>query len=204
MTKREALEIINYIETKDAHFDSSWYYHGVRFNKERIESILTDGIKCAKDLGREGYGVNGDYYISVSKDLGYVKGVTKNPSAFLAYTRNLPVFIIEDKIKAIKTKEYNLFGEQFRNTIIPYRISGYSDEFHVYKRIQASHIIGMEYCIGRKIKQLKPQDNKSYEEYLLKLKAIVQIIENTSPSLPILDYEEKKEIDKSRVLSLKI
>lgn len=131
------LEQIEAIETPSIR-SMDWYYHGILSAKADITDILTEGIKCAKLIGKSGYGNNGRHYISLSKDIGALP----KDSAFHGY-RRCAANIILDNIHPTKCVNAPFF-EWLSPTRFPIRCSSVKDEFQMKEIITPDKFVGVQ------------------------------------------------------------
>lgn len=173
---------------------SRWYYHAITSSPDRFLKIVQEGLLCKNILGysRTKNGYNGNYYISLSKDIK----APLEESGYLQYIEEYPMLMIAD-IKAIKCFKTNC-NTIFTNTIIPFRTSGYKDEYQVFNKIDSSKFIGIEakaydWSIQEKISELK------------NLRDIILVMRKSGISLPIYDYSREEdgiihEVDQEKYL----
>lgn len=173
--------------------NKKWYYHGVA-SKDRLSKILESGLMCENLMGysrtRDGY--NGRYYISLSKD------VSKDiyASGYSQYIDKYPMIIIEN-ILAFKCLNLNR-NTIFTNTVLPFRTSGYKDEYQAFNRISSRKFRGIE------AKAYAWAQSEKMDE-LKELRDIILLMNEEKLSLPIYDYSREEdgvihEIDKEKYL----
>lgn len=161
---------------------SHWYYHAITSSPDLLKKVMKEGLLCKNISGyaRTKNGYNGNYYVSLSKDIK----APLEESGYLEYIEEYPMLIIDD-IKAIKCLKVN-GNNILTNTIIPFRTSGYRDEYQVFNRIDPSKFIGIEakaydWCIQEKISELR------------NLRDIILVMEESGISLPIYDYSREED-----------
>ncbi len=205
MNKEDVLQIVEDIEDKKIEVDSKWFYYAHEFDENEYKNILSKGIKADYKKKDIFYHNEGKYYINVSRNYSEYSFCD---SAYLQNINYSPLIIIDKNIKVHKANETNLLNLILTNTKIPYRSSFYKDEFQVYKQIDRSSIIGIEFLvksiIERRIESKRVIYEKSMTDILMDLKNIVLLLEELNINLPIYDYTENREINKDKVLRLKI
>ena len=152
-----------------------WYYHGFVFSEMDFSDMLLSGLKCCKLLSLEPKGFNGKYYISLSMDMLEKDQVKSSYKLF----ERLPRFIISN-IKPIKCSR-NMLYDNYSDTILPFRYSGYNDEYQAFWRIKQSNFIGLECSL---MKWYKEGNRESLEN----LKRMIIIMKKLNIKLPIYDY----------------
>ncbi len=180
-------EEIKSIETPSKR-DLSWYYHCIpnhSDNDDVIKNILSEGIKCRNLLGQEGVGCNGEYFISLSKDIGAVGDISEiHPSAF-HFFRSWGANIIIDGIKARKCLDI-YFLHLLANTKFPIRPSEYQDEFQFYGIIEPDKFIGIQYPLYQLAYLYEKYGyNKDLLDHLKNLIFVMKLLES---KLPLYDY----------------
>ena len=188
------IETIFDIEDKDTIIDKDWYYHGFYYNGDKFRDMIKHGIK-AKVLRKDfdTYGDNGNFYISLSKDLDF----NVRSSYHLYY--NYPRFIIDSGVKTVKASTSKSYPEIFVNSPFPFRESEYLDEYQAFLKINSNKIIGISYNLF-----------DSYEkeifsiEDLKNLKDMIIIMNEENIFLPIIDNGTKLQMNKEKILELKL
>ena len=96
----------------------------------------------------------------------------------------------------------------FINTRIPLRTSEWDGEYQEYLFVDTSKFIALGYDLSYIFRDMYCSDNIIKEslqkEKLQLLKNIILYMQQTNNQLPIYDFFAKKEINKEKVLSLKI
>lgn len=187
MNLEEKQALISYIEDKDINIDENWFYHGTNLKDGSFNKILKEGIK-APYLTRE---TSSYEYIFVSKKTDDRNGSFQN---YIIYPR----FIISPDIQVISRDESfikRLFNKSHRNALFT---SQYSDEYQVHRKISRAKIIGVAYDIYYLLNKY-PSDTKETLETLHILSELLK-----EEHLPLIDINASKEINKSKVLSLKL
>ncbi len=173
---------------------SRWFYHGITSEANQFPKIMQEGLLCKNLHGyaRTKNGYNGNYYISLSKD---IKAPSED-SGYSNYIEEYPMLIIDDiiAIKCLKTNSRTIFTK----TIIPFRTSGYKDEYQAFYRIDPSKFVGLEakaydWCTQGQISKLR------------NLRNIILEMEEFGTSLPIYDFSREydgiiHEIDQEQFL----
>ena len=186
-------EILDYIEDKPIKFENNWFFHATKSDINVIQKILNEGIKCAflRHKKSEG-GYNGKYYVSVSKK-------TNDSKCAYKLHEDSPIFVI-DGIKPLKADNKNIKYISFMETILPFRTSWKTDEYHAFLKINASKIIALSYNLCN---MLKP-DCEFDVSKLYFLKELILLLDNLEKDMPIYDLTSCREIDKEKVKKLKI
>ena len=197
MSNEDALKIIKDIEDKSININSKWFYHASNFDEGIYGNILINGIKSKFLRGEFGksYSFNGIFYISVMKAL-------KEPiqdSAWEGFYPFYPMFVIEG-ISALLCKHLrfgNSLYDFFEDSFLPFRGSGYIDEYQVFNLIKPEKIVGMQFAIFEATKC-----TKAYRLYLGKLFRLVKLLDELSKDVFVFDYSTGKEINKDKCLTL--
>ncbi len=195
MNKEELLKMISYIEDKDVAFDENWFYHACSFEKEIYKNILLEGIKSKFERTKRlqsSFGWNGIFYISVTRE-NIMEDLGK--SAWNFFYPYYPMFIIDKNVKAYKCRYLDKFSEfysKLSNTPLPYRVSGYVDEWHIYRVVKPESIIGIDY----------PLKKLESEVYLERLVNIIELMNEINVDKPIYDISSRREINKEKCLKL--
>lgn len=188
----ETNEILNLIEDKEIQIDTSWYIHATQSNMENVKQILSEGIKCSFLLNRKGNHFNGKYYISL-----YKENSSQGLNMFLI---DKPKFIVKGISPCYADMDKLKFRRMFINTRIPLRTSEWDGEFQEYLKIETSKFVALEYSLA----YLLTKSEKLPKETLKFLRNIVIYLKKENIKLPIYDFSSSKEINKEKVLSLKI
>ena len=187
-------EILDFIEDKEIIVYDDWYFHATINDISTIKNILEEGIKSASLLGQEGNHFNGQYYVSLYKNISEATDLK-------LWLRNSPKFIIHDISPFYADRKKWNFRRIFINTRVPLRTSEWDGEFQQYLRIDPSKIIGLEYSLAH---ILNNGNDFEVKEKLLFLKDIVLYLKQTNKTLPIYDLSQKCELNKEKILSLNI
>ena len=192
MCESDINDMIKYIEDKRVLVKKSWYIHATR-NFDSAKNIFENGIKCASLLGKnQNGGFNGSYYISVYKASKF------NDSEYDFFSRN-PIFVLDD-IKVLPTFKPFYLSSYLFDSKVPVRVSDYKYEYQVYLEIPKEKIVGFEYSLAY---MLHPYYKSSI--YRLKyLKELVLYLDSIGVDIPIYDFSGGKEVNKSKLLSLKL
>ncbi len=186
-------EILNLIEDKNIKKNANWYIHATNNDIETIKQILNEGIKCSYLMNKKGNHFNGKYYISLYKE-NYDTGLNR-------FLISRPKVIIDDEISPYYADREKLkFRRFFINTRIPLRTSEWDGEFQQYWKIEISRFVALEYSLAH----LLTCQEKLTKEEIQFLKDIVIYLEKQNIDLPIFDFSSSKEINKEKLLSLKI
>lgn len=177
-TEIEKIEFISSIK-KNPH----WYYHGITSPANRFPRIMQDGLlsKNLSGYARTKNGYNGKYYISLSKDIE--AEVPLEDSAYSTYIDKYPMLIIED-INAFKCLKVN-GNSLFTNTILPFRTSGYRDEYQAFNKIDRSKFRGIE----AKAYDWSKKEKLSELRYL---KDILLLMKEFGTYLPVFDFSREE------------
>lgn len=173
------IEEISSIETPSTR-DLNWYYHAIREKPDDIKNMLSEGIKCRKLLGRKGDGNNGQYFISLSKDIG----ADESLSAFHDF-RKSAMNIIIDNIEARRCYHF-LFYPFLANTRFPVRFSGFPDEFQTYKMIEPDKFVGVQCPLYYWIECY--EEDEIYKYFLDAFKDLIIVMKLLESSFPLYDY----------------
>lgn len=119
-----------------------------------------------------------------------------NVNSIYELLEHLPKFIINN-VFALKTNKENF--KEFSETILPFRTSCYDDEYQVFLKINKSKIIAIEYSLY----YLLETNENFLKEELDFLKKMIICLEKNSLSIPIYDLSTNRQINKSKILSLK-
>lgn len=187
-------KIINCIEDEPIYFNNDFYYHAFLYKQQEFISMINKGIKSAVFLRKDAQGNNGYFYVSLSK---------KEKCEFSIYNRleHLPMFVISDKIKTIKTKNFRRCGYYFdwiMNSPLPFRESEYDDEYQRFLKVSPRDILAIQYNIYSYSKY------SDIENRLQILKLMIEDLNQQRIYLPIVDGSTLKKINQEKVLSLKI
>jgi hypothetical protein len=87
------------------------------------------------------------------------------------------------------------------NTRIPLRTSHYEGEYQQYLQIDSSKFVGIDYRLSKILPTLLDIEKKVEIDFLKKLVLCIQEVDN---NLPIYDLSTKKELNKEKILSLKL
>ena len=184
--------VVEYIEDKDIVGDSNWYLHTTFDDVDIIRKILTEGIKCSHLLGLQYPSWNGPYYISMFKN----DETSSNLQEFFIPSVK---FIIAG-IRAYRCRNTR-FAKSFTDTKIPIRASIHPGEYQSYFFVDPSKFVGIDYCLSRILPTLNAQKQ---EKQLCFLRDVVECIQQARPQLPIYDLSSQKELNKDKILSLRI
>lgn len=186
------LNEIEKIETRNVVKNLNWFYHGFDFGN--IAKIMENGILAKKylDFSSPNFGDNGKYYISLSKDTNRVF------TAFRQYNQMGPMIIV-DNIEAIKCRK-NMLYEWLRFTPLPFRYSGWDDEYQVYSKILPDKFVGIECVLYDWAK-----DNNLF--FLRRFRDMLEVMQSLDSNLPIYDFSRQEdgivhELDKEAFLEL--
>ena len=192
-------EMIQFIEDKDLSLpEKNYYYHAFVYNQNNFINMINKGIKSSILLGKHGNGLNGKFYVSLSK-----KETSEIEYSIYNQLLYLPMFIINDEIKTIKaincTKNISHYPRWFQYSPLPFRESIYDDEYQKFLQVSSKDIVGIEY----NLKFLFNRINKSnIIEDLVVLRNMINDLNSQNLDLPIIDYSSSREINKEKVLSL--
>lgn len=200
MNKDEIFKIIKDIEDKSINISDSWFYHASYFDEDIYKSILTSGIKSRIVRGDYGRNCcwNGMFYISVMKAVKYAI----KDNAWNSFYPVYPMFVLKDipvipcKYLKIGDKMF-LFYDSIEDTFLPFRGSGYIDEYQVFKKIKPEKIIALQFAIEKATTQIEAKTS-----YLRKLFKIVKLLDELGKDMLIFDYSTGKEINKEKCLTL--
>ena len=125
-------EMIQFIEDKDLSLpEKDYYYHAYVYNQEDFINMVNEGIKSAILLGKHGSGLNGKFYVSLSK-----RETSNIDHSIYNQLLYLPMFIISDEIKAVKAinckKNTCHYPRWLRYSPLPFRESIYDDEYQKF------------------------------------------------------------------------
>lgn len=190
----ETKKILDFIEDKDIIVDDNWYFHATKQDISVIKKILENGIRSAYLRNKKGNHFNGQYYISLYKNI-------KEAENLKLWLSKYPKFIIKNISPLYADRQKNKFRKIFINTRIPLRTSEWDGEFHQYLEIKPPKIIAIEYSLSQII---SGQDEINIKEKLEFLKNMVLCIEQINRDLPIYDLSTAREINKKKILSLNL
>ena len=120
----------------------------------------------------------------------YLKEYSNKTDYAYNYRKEDPMIIIDKNIKTIKPDINNSFYELFKKTRFPFRNSEWLDEYQVYKKISRDSFLGINY-------------NFSITGNLEILKQICYLLDELKLDISIVDYENKRIINKDKVLNFK-
>lgn len=192
-------EMIQFIEDKNLLLpEKDYYYHAFVYNQNNFINMINKGIKSAILLGKHGSGLNGNFYVSLSK-----KETTNVDCSIYNQLLYLPMFIINDEIKTVKAvnckKNTYHYPRWIRYSPLPFRETIYDDEYQKFLQVSSKDIVGIEY----NLKFLFNRINKSnIIEDLVVLRNMINDLNSQKLDLPIIDYSSSREINKEKVLSL--
>lgn len=192
----EYSKIIEQIEDKSIHYNDDWYIHATETDLETINTILKEGIKSAYLRGTTGNHFNGKYYVSLYKNKAKDSGLN-------IWLSSRPKFIIGDISPYYANPQQFYLRKLFINTRIPLRTSEWDGEYQEYLIIEPSKFIALEYSIAALLQNAN-QDETLIKERLKFLQGMVECILDTNENLPIYDLSTSQEINKEKVLSLKL
>lgn len=176
--ERFNIDLIEDMEVKTIMKSPDWYYHGFDFGN--VGDILSKGILAKKylDYPNPNFGLNGKYYISVSKDIDQFFG------AFNLYKSRNPLIVL-DNVRTIKCRQKEL-NYLLRNTMLPLRYSTTADEYQVYSKIIPEKFVGIECMVYAWC--------KSNNIFLLKrLREMLIVMKDMGVQLPIYDFSREKD-----------
>lgn len=184
--------VIDYIEDEKFLLTDEVYYHAFSYEQKKFINMINEGIKCPILLGMESIGSNGYFYISLSK---------KEKCEISAYNKlaHLPMFIISNRIKTIKPKNFRnciFYPELIKLSPLPFRQCRYDDEYQKFLIVFPNDILAIQYNFD--------YQNKNIEDDLLTLKSIVEDLYSQKICLSIIDTIHCKKVNQEKVLSLKI
>lgn len=188
------IDMINDIEDKKCELNEDNYYHAFFYEKDEFISMINDGIKSRLLLHKESAGYNGLFYVSLMKEKECEYSIYKK-------LYHLPMFIINSKIKAIKTNNYKIKRhsvEMFESTPLPFRGSVYDDEYQKFLKVSEKDIIGIVYNIYHNY-----INNGDIKDDLIVLRSIVEVLNEQESNLLIIDKSSNKFINKNKVLYYK-
>ena len=187
-------DIMNDIEDKKCDLNRDNYYHAFFYNKNEFVSMINEGIKSRLLLHKDSAGYNGYFYVSLMKE---------KECKYSIYRKlyHLPMFMIDHRIKAIKTKNYKTGGniiEMFESTFLPFRGSVYDDEYQKFLKVSEKDIIGIVYNLYHNY-----LNNGDIKNDLMVLRSIVEVLKEQESNLLIIDKSSNKFINKEKVLCYK-
>lgn len=186
-------DIIEYIEDKDIESDHNWFLHATNDDVNQIKRILNEGLKCAYLTGLNYSECNGPFYISLlQNNIGsyhYKKRFCEHAKFIITGIRPLSTFVDSN------------FASIFAKTIIPIRNSMCPGEYQKFLQIDHSKFVGIDYCLSQFLPRLNEEEQKKKIEFL---RDVTECIQEVSPSLPIYDLFSSKELNKEKILNLKI
>ena len=188
----EKNKILNLVEDKEIQKDTSWYIHATQSNIEIVKQILAEGIKCSFLMNRKSNHFNGKYYISLYKE--------NSGQGLNMFLIDRPKFIVKGISPYYADRDKLKFRRMFIDTRIPLRTSEWDGEFQEYLKIETSKFVALEYSLA----YLLTKSETLPEEKLKFLRDIVIYLKEKNIKLPIYDFSSSKEINKEKVLSLKI
>ena len=188
------ISIISDIEDQINDIDNNCFYHAFYYDNKEFVSMLNEGIKSPLLLSKKAAGYNGYFYVSLTKREKCEMSIYKK-------LYDLPKFIINPKIRTIKTKNYIRYGSHLiniTNTFLPFRESEYDDEYQKFIIVHSKDIIGIEYNLYSNY--LKYGDIR---KDLVILESIINNLIVQKRNIPIIDNSSKSIISKDKVLSIK-
>ena len=200
-------EILNFIEDQNFDINENWYFHATAENIEIIKKIFVEGIKSAHLLEEANKNIrtnnpsNGKYYISLYK-------YTDSKDRINSWLDNYPKFVIEGIMPLYANrKQYNI-RKIFINTRIPLRTSEWDGEYQQYLMIEPSKIVALGFDLSYMLKETSQPDKAIREKFQIEklklLRDIILYMGETDNKLPIYDFYTKREINKTKVLSLNL
>ena len=195
MDREEALEIIDFVEDKNVQVNPDWFYHGSPFDIDSYKSIMRKGILCAKARGDVNIRFNGEYYVCLSKN------ISSRFSAYDIFLKRGPMFIVRDAIHVFRANKQGVLANFCINTPFPIRMGGYDDEYQVFWKVKPREIVGIELLIKSYVERAY---DKSFVSALKMLKTLVKLVNDIDSSIPVYDFTDNKEINKDKVLGLKL
>lgn len=187
-------KVVEYIEDRPIKTSNKWFLHATFNDINIIESILKNGIQCARLSGVGGNGWNGPYYISLfQNDNDYDSSILRE-----RFETNIKLIVTGIRPHHMIDKKFAAF---FAGSRIPIRTSGYRGEYQEYLRIDPSKFVGIDYSLSRVMCRGNiPQK----ESTLYFLKDVTNCVQGIIPRLPIYDLDSSSEINKTKVIDLKI
>ena len=166
----------------------NWYYHSFYYTDEAFKDFIKNGIKCRKLLSLDSSGNNGNYYISLLKDLG----VDDEDYGFNGFMNVSTSFIIDGinpvKCSTVMWPLYHLFSR----TKLPLRGSGWKDEYQEYLRIEPLKFVGLQCPLYNWINvALDERYISDFTIELINLKNIILMLKEYGVRLPIYDYSRR-------------
>lgn len=191
-------------------YASTYFYHGIRTDVNRLLQILTSGgIKSKRLLGLSGFGYNEADYVSLCKKYPSreYKEYGERTNAFYTYTFNSFCLIISDDIPAFKLGLDDVGFNSLDRGVLGVRVSDMFDEWQVKDQIPLSSIIG----IGIPIKGLKHMMGGSAKEEFETLRKVLllahalglDIVDSSNPKF-VEQYERKKLASPNQVYQEKV
>lgn len=194
MITSEMIEIVEFIEDKRITEKCNWFFHATPNEIDRIKKMLDEGIK-ARYLRDDDYefGYNGKYYISLFKNDEEGYHIRKK------FNSNVK-FIIENINPYYADKSKFLIRKQYINTKIPLRTSDWEGEYQVYSRVDPSNFVGLNFEISNLISSFANINMNN----IMFLRDLVNCINESKLDLPIYDLSTHRELNKDKILSLKL
>lgn len=185
-------KILSIIEDKDITLNDEWYFHATSDDINTIKNILEEGIKSGYLRNKKGNSFNGQYYISLYKDIEEAKDLKD----WLIWR---PKFIIQDISPYYADRHKLIFRKLFINTRIPLRTSEWDGEFQQYLQIDPTKIVALEYSLSHMISNADTSITKWHLKFV---REMVLCLQESNKDLPIYDMSSKREINKEKILSL--
>lgn len=185
-------EIISFIEDKNIIANDNWYFHATRTDIDIIKKVLEEGIKSAYLRNEKGNHFNGQYYISLYKNI-------EEAESLKLWLSRCPKFIIQDISPFYADRNKFKIRRMFINTRIPLRTSEWDGEFHQYLQIQPFKIVALEYSLTY---ILSNTEEFNIKEKLRFLRDMVLCLQHLNKDLPIYDISSEREFNKKKILSL--
>lgn len=187
-------ELLGFIEDKEVVENDNWYFHATKADIDIIQSVLEEGIKSAYLRNRRGNHFNGQYYISLYKNIDEAEGLKQ---CFI----KCPKFIVQGISPFYADRNKFRFRKMFINTRVPLRTSEWDGEFHQYLQIESSKIVALEYSLSH---MLSDSDEFVIKEKLNFLRDMALFLQQSDRDLPIYDMSSNREINKEKVLTLNL
>ena len=124
-------DVVNYLEDEPVLINHDYYFHAFEYNHINFINMINKGVKAPILLKKYAEGNNGYFYVSL----------TKNNNCELSIYHKLsflPMFIINDKINTIKTRNFKRFGYypiSLTKSPLPFRESAYDDEYQKFLKV---------------------------------------------------------------------
>ena len=186
-----ALEVLSFIENVPIVLSNNYYYHAFVYDHDAFVNMINEGIKSPIYLNRSGEGHNGLFYVSLSKNLNCVDSIYDKLSS-------LPMFIINEKIWAIKAKNALSPSFSLKRSPLPIRYSEYDDEYQKFLKVKPKDILGIQFNLFTNV------DDSNIRYSIAVLQAIISDLEHEGNNMPIIDGITSRMINKGKVMSLNL